>query len=92
MAKSIIAGMYGESYLGNNVSYNKSINEFVRAHKEVQENWEDLPVLDRQSGQSIYHSLDMFEEEIDEWINTANNSTDNKIKSIKESKDSYDAA
>ena len=90
VAKSIIAGMYQDSYLGEAMSYNRSINEFVKAHKEVQDNWEDLPTINREVGQSIYHSLELFTEEIEEWLDLSNRSSDNKVKNIREAKAAYE--
>jgi len=72
------------------MSYNRSINEFVKAHKEVQDNWEDLPTISREVGQSIYHSLELFTEEIEEWLDLSNRSSDNKVKNIREAKAAYD--
>jgi len=39
IAKSLVASQYKESFLGEAMSYNKALNDFVRAHKGIVENW-----------------------------------------------------
>jgi len=89
IAKSLVASQYKESFLGEAMSYNKALNDFVRAHKSITDNWEDLPILKRRTGELLYHSLDMYAQEIDKWIEVANRNTDNKLQNLENTRQAY---
>lgn len=89
IAKSLVASQYKESFLGEAMSYNKALNDFVRAHKGITDNWEDLPILKRRTGELLYHSLDMYAQEIDKWIEVANRNTDNKLQNLENTRQAY---
>ena len=60
------------------IGHNKVINEFARNHRDLVENWEELPEIDSDYAMIYMQQLAKYEKELDMWINLSNTNQINK--------------
>lgn len=81
---SIIAASQEDSF-GSPWPYNKTINEWNRAHKaQLEEKIEDLPEISQDLANVTLGGLMMYSQEIDSWLKKAKSNRINKVKMFKE--------
>ena len=85
LAQAIIIAASEEDGYNNPLPYNKTINEWLRTHRDqIKEEFEELIELDYDIAQVYKQSLDKYLGEIDVWIRRARNNQVNKVKMFTE--------
>lgn len=93
IAKSIVAAASRETWLGDGITYNKAINDFVQKHPDIMEGkWNPLYEMDKNIGESLIYSLDSFNDEINSWLKLSAKNYDDKPGAIRRAKEAYDNA
>lgn len=84
IAKGFVTAASQQDNYFHMMPYYKTINEFTREHKGELETYEEFPELDQDTANVIKQSLNLYDKEIDLWIEHSKKNSLNKIKEFKE--------
>ena len=91
LLKATIIAMSGKDTLSTPWNYNKTINEWNRAHKsEIDGEIEELPEIDENVANILLQDLHQYQLEIDAWITRARMNGINKQKMFREFDSKYE--
>ena len=91
LAKAAIIAASGKDSYFTPWNYNKTINEWNKAHKsEIDGEIEELPELDENTANILLQDLHQYQIEINAWISRATENGINKIKMFKDFDNKYE--
>lgn len=87
MAEAFLYGAKTVESNGTPVGHNNQINNFVKNHKNIFKNAEELPEISNDDYNTLLQQIQLYKREINEWLNKhENNSAQREIKFIKANK------
>lgn len=87
MAEAFLYGAAIQESDGVPIGHNGQINQFIKNHKDVFKNAEELVTINKDDYNTLMQQIQLYKREINEWINKhENNSAQRDIKFIKASK------
>lgn len=78
LIRSFVYAASSTAELNKPIGHNKVINEFAKNHKDLVENWEELPEIDSDYATIYIQQLYKYESELNAWIDLSNKNSINK--------------